>query len=184
MTPASQLLRIVECDVGFALLAFCDYGAVAALSRTTQCLHRRLASRDVWRWLCARDYPRVRWKMLQSKCSAHPQRAYRICAQRDRYDHCILCDRHMWHDPLQEKRLLLLCPCLEMPQYIVAHEWCCLRRPPPPPAAYPPAAAPARCSRSRTLPNSHTLAQRRIRTYTCHFCNRLRNAIPITLYSL
>ena len=195
MARASPLTRIIECDVCFVLLEYCDLTAVASLSRV-QCLRRRLATHWVWQRLCVRDYPRVRWPILWQVCRAHPQRVYKICARRDHYDHCILCDHKMWRGAVDERHLLLLCPCLGLPQYIVVHEGCCAQRESTSRTVNSAARATATAianrlitprapqSLSRTLPNSNTIAQRRVRRYTCHFCKRLRNAIPIMLYSI
>ena len=178
-----NLPLLLQCrDLCDTLLMFCECPTIYAISGTDHGAHRAcFSSRTLWKRLCIRDFPNTRWQLFDQHSHARFSTTYRICANQECYEHCALCDKKLWKDEPAEPRFLLMCPCLRMPQYIVAHATCL-----PDQITTTDEVREIQQQRPRhhnTLRNSAAIARRHVRNYRCPFCHQTRSALTLRVYS-
>ena len=178
-----DLTQLLQCrDLCNTLLLFCDCPAIGALSGTHHEAQRACsAPQTLWKLLCVRDFPTTRWQLFDQHSHARFSTIYRICASRECYAHCALCDERLRPDDPDEPRFLLMCPCLRMPQYIVAHAQCLLEHSP---AGNEPKEDEQPRIIRRALRNSAATVRRHVMKYRCPFCHQIRTALKLWIYSL
>lgn len=166
----NALVRLLDTDVRTNLCLYLRARDVRALEMASPSLREGARANDVWHLLAARDHPRARWSALWqlSAAAALSSRSAYCAATHSRQSpcqSCVLCCGALG----MEEHVLLLCACLDLPQYLAVHARC----------AATSSATSATRLRGGTLGNSRSIQRRYFRDYTCPFCEKERKALVL-----